>query len=243
MTGLELPEVIANRAGGDAVLADLLEGMRRDALAAMPSAEAEFRDWLRLSGIGGEWRSVEGVVWHQVALHARYADLVVVGQEDPDSDRPGAGAVVEQAVFTSGRPVLVVPFAGRFETVGRKVLIGWKASREAARAVNDALPVIAQAETATVLAVIPRSGLNGLGEEPGADIALHLARHGVKVEVQHTVEPETGDAEAILNVAADLSADLLVVGAYGHSRLREMALGGVTRTLLRHMRVPVLMSH
>ena len=106
------------------------------------------------------------------------------GRRIPDGDRPGAGAVVEQALFTSGRPVLVVPFAGRFETVGRRVLIGWKASREAARAVNDALPLIAQAEAATVLAVSPRSGLGGHGEEPGADIALHLARHGIKVGVE-----------------------------------------------------------
>ena len=240
---LELPALMASRANHDAVLAGLLEGIRRDALAAMPKAEAEFRERLRLDGIAGEWRSVEGVVRHEVALHARCADLVVVGQEDPDGDRTGVSGVVEQTLFTSGRPVLVVPFAGRFETVGHRVLIGWKASREAARAVNDALPLIAQAEAATVLAVSPRSGLEGHGGEPGADIALHLARHGIKVEVQHTVEPEISDADAILNAAADLSADLLVVGAYGHSRLREMVLGGVTRTLLRHMTVPVLMSH
>ena len=240
---LELPALIASEASGAATLADLLEDMRRDARAAASQAEAAFRERLRLDGTAGEWRSVEGIVRHQVALHARYADLVVVGQEVPGGDWPGAGAVVEQALFTSGRPVLVVPFAGRFETVGRRVLIGWNASREAARAVHDALPLIAQAEAATVLAVNPRPGPGGHGEEPGADIARHLARHGLKVGVDRISAPGVGDADLILNRAAELSADLLVVGAYGHSRFREMVLGGVTRTLLRQMTIPVLMSH
>jgi nucleotide-binding universal stress UspA family protein len=168
----------------------------------------------------------------------------VVGQEDPDGGgTPNAGALLEQALFSSGRPVLVVPFAGRFESLGRRVLIGWNASREAARAVNDALPLIAQAEIATVLAANPRRGLGGHGEEPGADIARHLARHGLKVEVQHVVAPEIAAGDILLNAAAESVADLLVVGAYGHSRLREMVLGGVTRTLLRQMTLPVLLSH
>jgi hypothetical protein len=158
--------------------------MRRAALAAAARVEAAFRERLRLDGVAGEWRLVEGIAAEQVALHARYADLAVIGQEDPDGGPPAAGAVIEGALFSSGRPVLVVPYVGRFETVGRRVLIGWDAGREAARAVNDALPLIARAESSTVFAVNPRRGPGGHGAEPGADIAQHLARHGLKVEVE-----------------------------------------------------------
>ena len=241
---VELPAVFAGEAGGTAAFVDLMEDMRRDAAAEASKVEAMFRDRMRLDGIAGEWRSVEGVTRQQVALHARYADLVVLGQEGAGSGEPAVPEVVEHALFASGRPVLVVPAAGRFETTGRRVLIGWNASREAARAVNDALPLMAQAEAVTVLAVNPRQGAAGAhGEEPGADIGLHLARHGVRVEAQRTAGSGVGDGDMILNAAADLSADLLVVGAYGHSRFREMVLGGVTRTLLRRMTLPVLMSH
>lgn len=243
---IELPVVFSGEAGGAAVLAEVLEDMRRDAQANASKVEAAFRERLRLDGIAGEWRPVEGTAREQVALHARYADLVVVGQADPETGQPpSAAAIIEHALFASGRPVLVVPATGRFETAGRRVLIGWNASREAARAVNDALPVIAEAEAATVLVANPRGSPAGHGEEPGADIALHLARHGLTVAVERAFAPGMGigDGDLILNRAAELSADLLVVGAYGHSRLREMVLGGVTRTLLQQMTLPVLMSH
>ena len=161
----------------------------------------------------------------------------------PDDGQPSAQAILEATLFSSGRPVLAIPYAGRFETLGRRVLVGWNASREASRAVNDALPLLAGASSVVVTAVNPRRGLDGHGEEPGADIALHLARHGLKVEVEHTVAPEIEAGELLLNRAAELSSDLLVVGAYGHSRLRETILGGVTRTLLKQMTVPVLLSH
>lgn len=238
-----LPFVAAADGGGSAMLAELLQSMRKDALAEAATVEAAFRERLQRDGIAGEWRLVEGAAPEQVALHARYADLAILGQEEPEGDRPAAGAIVEAALFSSGRPILVVPYAGRFETVGRRVLVGWNASREAARAVNDALPLIAGAESATVLAINPRHGSIGHGEEPGADIALHLARHGLKVQVEHSVAPEIGAGDLLLNRAAELPADLLVVGAYGHARLRELVLGGVTRTLLGHMTVPVLMAH
>jgi nucleotide-binding universal stress UspA family protein len=238
-----LPALAAADASGGVAIADLLETMREEALARAAGVEAAFRERLRLDGLAGEWRLVEGAAPEQVALQARYADLLVLGQQDPGGGQPAAGATIEQALFSSGRPVLVVPHAGCPEAVGHTVLIGWNASREAARAVHDALPLIAGAGSVTVLAVNPRQGLSGHGEEPGSDLARHLARHGLAVTVEHTVAPDIDDGEAILNRAAELSADLLVVGAYGHSRLREMALGGVTRTLLRQMTVPVLMAH
>lgn len=238
-----LPMMIMADASGGAVLGDLLDALRRDALAEAARVEAAFRERLRRDGMAGEWRLVEGAAPEQVALHARYADLAVLGQADPAGDQPSAGAIVEAALFSSGRPVLVVPYAGRFETLGRTALIGWNASREAARTVNDALPLLAATGSVTVLAVNPQAGLSGHGEEPGTDIARHLARHGVTLTVEHMTAPEIRAEDTLLNRVAELPADLLVVGAYGHSRLREMVLGGVTRTLLQQMTVPVLMSH
>ena len=249
LTGLYVVDIIlpimvaADASGGVAVLGELLETQRQDALAEAAQIEAAFQERLQRDGIAGEWRLIEGVASEQLALHARYADLAVVGQPDPAGGQPSATAILETVLFSSGRPVLVVPHAGRFETLGRRVLIGWNASRESTRAVHDALPLIAEANPATILAVNPQSGLGGHGEEPGADIARHLARHGTTVSVEHMTASEVSAAEVILNRAAELAADLLVIGAYGHSRLREMVLGGVTRTLLQQMTIPVLMSH
>jgi nucleotide-binding universal stress UspA family protein len=240
---ITLPPLAAGDPSGGTILAGLLDDLRRAALAEAAKMEAEFRERLRVDSLSGEWRQVEGFTAQLVALHARYADLAIVGQENPDGGQPAAGPLIEHALFTAGRPVLIVPYAGRYETIGRKVLIGWNASREAARAVNDALPLMAKADRVTVLSVNPRQGHGAHGDVPGADIAVHLARHDIKVEVQHTVSPEVSDGDILLNSAADLSADLLVIGAYGHSRFRELALGGVTRTLLKTMTLPVLMSH
>ncbi len=177
------------------------------------------------------------------ARHARYVDLAVVGQPDPDEDQLPGSPLVENAFLSSGRPALVVPYIGAPEAMGTRVIVAWDASREAARAVNDALPILAKAKSVMVLAVNPRGGTREDGRQPGADIALHLARHDITVEskVANAEDIDTGDI--ILSRAADEGADLLVMGGYGHSRLREMVLGGVTRHMLRHMTIPVLMSH
>jgi nucleotide-binding universal stress UspA family protein len=223
----------------------VVEEIRNDAFAAAVPVEAAFRELLRREGFDGEWRLVEGNLPASVALHARYADLAVLGQANPYEHRDGQGheAVVVTTVMGSGRPVLAVPFAGEFTTVGDRVLVAWNASREAARAVNDALPLLCHASKVTVLAVNPRRGIGGHGEVPAADIALHLARHGVRAEAAHTVASDIPDGEALLSYAADIGADLIVSGAYGHSRARELVFGGVTRTLLAEMTAPVFLSH
>ena len=158
-----------------------------------------------------------------MVLHARYADLAVLGQADPDNPPLGAG-VVEAVLLGSGRPALVVPFIGA-ESVGQRVLVAWNATREAARALNDAMPLLAQAEKVTVLSVNPERGIGGEGDLPAADIALHLARHGVKAEAAHTTAEDVSVGDILLSRAADLGADLIVMGGYGHSRAREFVLG------------------
>ena len=154
-----------------------------------------------------------------------------------------APAFPELVALSVGRPILILPYAGTFAPIPKRPLVCWKPSREATRAVTDALPFLQRAEKVSILAVNPRPGQDGHGEDPGADLALFLARHGVKAEVatQSGVKLDVG--EFILSRAADLSADLLVMGAYAHPRLREVVFGGVTQTIMRHMTVPVLMSH
>ena len=223
----------------------LVQRLRADAATTGASIEAGFRDRIRREDVVGEWRCVEGHLPATLALHARYADLTIVGQPNPYDTRDDTNrdATVVTPLMSSGRPVLAVPFAGDFSVVGEHVLVAWNASREAARAVNDAKPLLERAKKVTILAVNPRQGLAGHGDVPAADIALHLARHGVKAEAAHTVANDIPDGEALLSYAADLGADLIVAGGYGHSRAREMVFGGVTRTLIEEMTVPVFLSH
>ncbi|MFI4948386.1 MAG: universal stress protein [Alphaproteobacteria bacterium] len=195
-------------------------------------------------GLSAEWRAASGLPSAVTALHGRYVDLIVVGQPDPDDTQAALfRPLPEEVALAVGRPILVIPYAGSWTEIGRRVLVGWDSSREATRAINDAMPLLAGAEAVTILAVDPAAGPSGHGEVPGADIALHLARHGVKATVERTVSAGIGAGNALLSRASDLEADLLVMGAYGHSRVRELLLGGVTRTVLESMTLPVLMAH
>lgn len=198
----------------------------------------------RASGSGREWRAGTGDPVGTLALHARYADLVVVGQHDPDDEQASAVAnFPELAALHAGRPVLVFPYAGKFEANPRHVLISWNASREASRAATDALPFLQAAERVTALAINPRVSAEAHGEVPAADVALWLSRHGVKAEAMGDPAVSIDIGNYLLSRAADLSADMLVMGAYGHARMRELVFGGVTQTIMREMTVPVLLSH
>jgi nucleotide-binding universal stress UspA family protein len=220
----------------------LFRGLQEKLAKSAQKLREDFERAASQYGISGEWRSPEAPAEADPAIHARYADLVILGQDDPDR---GGGELLrlrpESIALASGRPVLVIPYAGNFAAVGVRVLVAWNASREAARAVNDALPFLAAAEKVTVLAIDPRPGEHG--EEPGFDISLHLARHGVKAEIERTVAGEVGVGDVLLSRAADLGADLLVMGVYGHTRARELLLGGASKTVLETMTLPVLMSH
>lgn len=226
------------------LIEEMMDKMRETARAAARPVEASFTERLRRDGIEGEWRLIEDSLAETVALHARYADLAIVGQHDPDDSSSTSDAqVAASTLLSSGRPVLIVPYIGSVANLGQTVLIGWKSSREAARALNDALPLLQQARSVTVLAINPEEGIGGDGDVPAADIALHLARHGVKATAAHTTAKEIDEGNALLNFADDIGADLIVAGGYGHSRAREFLFGGATRTLLTTMTVPVLMSH
>ena len=227
-----------------ALLDPFFHDLREQAQEMCDKEREAFEHAASLRGLSAEWRMVGEGLETDPAVHARYVDLTIMGQLDPAG---GDGELLrprpEHVALASGRPILVVPYAGNFETIGRRALIGWNATREATRAVNDAMPLLMAAEIVTVLTIDARGGPDAHGEVPGADISLHLARHGVKTTIERTVSAGIPAGDVLLSRAADLGADLLVMGAYGHSRVRELLLGGATRSILRSMTLPVLMSH
>lgn len=206
----------------------------------------KFENAARRHGVRAEWRQVEGVtslLADAMLKHAPYADLIIASQVNSSTSRTIEPDFVERLILESGRPVLVIPNMGTFKTVGTKVIVGWNATREAMRAAFDAVPVIKQAKQVELLWANARNEPEISGDLPGAELAAVLARHDIKVMAKSISAPDLAPADALLNEASDSGADLIVVGAYGHSRLREFVFGGVTRSLLQHMTVPVLMSH
>lgn len=223
---------------------EVLLHQRQMAEAAAAHAEAMFQEQVRRADVRGEWRRTVGDPVAQLALHGRYADVVIVGQRDPSGEEGAEDPrLPDELILAMGRPVLVVPYVGTFAAVGERIMVAWDASRLATRALNDALPLMAGAKKVVVIAVNPHPGDDGHGEIPSADICLHLARHGINAEAQHLYADDIDVGAMLLSRAADAGIDLMVCGAYGHARWRELVLGGVTRHLLRHMTMPVLMSH
>lgn len=190
-----------------------------------------------------EWRAAERESVATVLREAREAGLVISGQYDADNtEGPVARQLLESLLLETGRPTLVVPCAGKFPTLGTRVIVAWNGSREAARALHDAVPLMAGAQ-AHILCAQTAAKEARADATPVSHAARVLERHGVAVEIEHG--PGGADltiGELILSRAADFNADLIVMGAYGHGRMRELVLGGVTRTLLESMTVPVLFS-
>jgi nucleotide-binding universal stress UspA family protein len=225
-------EIPASGEGADTTrapaLIDIVE--RRFRQEVQPQApEGDFH--LFASGEGGDL----------VAL-ARSVDLVVYGQHSPDWRLP-TGFRPEDLIVGSGRPVLVVPYAGEFARPGRRVLIAWDGTREAARALHDALPLIAKAEAATIMTVRAHEADFEADTPALRRLEQHLKHHGITATHEESVRGDIPISDLLLSRAADLDVDLVVAGAYHHSQFREALVGGVSRELLDHMTVPVLMSH
>lgn len=225
---------------GEEVLRHQAEAIR----AAAEQAERDFNNRIGNNGVSGEWRLVDGPAPEMLALHARYCDVAVVGQRDPEGDEAAAAAEMpDRLILSVGRPVLVIPNVGDYPVIGERIMVAWDASRLATRAVHDALPLLERSRHVSVIAINPQGGVEGHGMIPSADICLHLARHGVNAEAQHLYADDVDVGDMLLSRAADQAIDLLVMGAYGHARWRELVLGGATRHMLQHMTMPVLMSH
>ncbi len=222
---------------------ELVEAHDRYMRDAAREAERIFHERTQSANIAAEWRQAEGALLDLVMLHARFVDLTIAGQRNPERLDPGtAPEMPEHLILDAGRPVLVVPHTGVFPTVGERVAIAWKTNRGAARAVNDALPFLIKAKEVCVVAINPEGGISGDGSNPTADVVAHLARHGVNATAR-TATAERGTlGKTLRDQIADFGADLVVMGAFGRSRWRELILGGVTRTMLGNMDLPILMS-
>jgi nucleotide-binding universal stress UspA family protein len=205
-------------------------------------ATAAFRDAVGNQGISGEWRVADGYVDEILAAEARVADLVIVGQAEPDSPPTATpDDLAEDIAMAAECPVLIVPYIGAAKPPGKTVMLCWNDSREAKHAAVGALPLLAAADKVIVLIIDPKASRGR--EEPGADVAVWLARHGVKVTVQRDSAADSDVGGVILSRAADHDIDLIVMGIYGHSRMRERVLGGASRTLLASMTAPLLVAH
>jgi nucleotide-binding universal stress UspA family protein len=222
---------------------DLFRSYEATVKADLATATAAFEKATKGRQLSAELRVVDGFVQNELATNGRYADLLVLGQTDPENTLPTPADLPEVVALASGRPVLVVPYIGIKNSPGKTVMLCWNASRESAHAATAALPFLKVAAKVIVLTIDAKSSPAGHGAEPGADAATWLTRHGVKVTVQRDVASESDVGGTILSRAADHAADLIVMGLYGHSRLREMVLGGTSRTLLASMTVPVFVAH
>jgi nucleotide-binding universal stress UspA family protein len=213
-----------NEAGAKAAVDRFAEATRRAALSAEPLTITA-----SLAGAGEQFGRI-----------ARRFDLAVVGQAEPQTGTV-ENIIAETTLFESGRPMIVVPYIQKAPLKLDRVMVCWDGSRQAARAIGDAMPLLAKAGRVAVVIITNEPGKQD--EIEGADMAQHLARHGLKVEVQRIPGGDVDVADALLSHAADSGADFMVMGGYGHSRLREFVLGGVTRSILRSMTVPTLMAH
>jgi nucleotide-binding universal stress UspA family protein len=228
-TGYVPPEVIDTQqadseAGAKAAVDRFNEATRRAGLSAEP-----LRFSASLAGAGDQFGRI-----------ARRFDLAIVGQAEPH----GASVddiIAETTLFTSGRPMIIVPYIQKVPLKLDRVMVCWDSSRQAARAIGDAMPLLAKAGRVQV--VIVTNERDKQNEIEGADIAEHLARHGLTVDVHRVAGGDIDVADALLSHASDSGADFMVMGGYGHSRLREFVLGGVTRSILQSMTVPTLMAH
>ena len=224
------------------VWAELLGRARQEAEVERKKVEAR----LQRSGKKAELRGAEALsrdLGRVAAVHARYADVAVM-------TRPSAGAgvelreeIIEGVLFHSGRPALIAPPGWTGSTVGKRVIVAWDASREATRALSEADDLLENAEAVTVLTVDAKPKMFGHGDQPGSNIAGHLNRRGLPAEVRNVDSAGRSASSAILEEAHKFNADLIVMGGYAHSRLRELVFGGATRELLRTTTVPLLMAH
>lgn len=207
------------------------------------TVEQYFREELPERELDGEWHMVDHSGLADLVQLAKAADLAILGQFPGDNTGGVTWLRPDDLMIDTGRPVLVTPYAGTFEFVGRRVLVAWDGTREANRALHDALPLIGGAEAVTVMHVgVPQTDLDR--DRPWLErIVRHLGRHGIKAQPEESSRAGIAISEVLLSRAADLGADMIVAGAYHHAQLRERLLGGVSRDLLDHLTVPVLMSH
>jgi nucleotide-binding universal stress UspA family protein len=223
--------------------AEVIETQRSDNEAAAKAAVDRFAAAASRAGVSAEQVTLSASLAGAGDTFGRIArrfDLAVVGQAEPEANSVEE-IIAESTLFESGRPVIVVPYIQKAPLKLDNVMVCWDGSRPAARAIADAMPLLEKAGRVEVVIIANERGKQD--EIEGADLGQHLARHGLKVEVNRMAGGKIDVGDALLSHVADSGADLIVMGGYGHSRLREFVLGGVTHTILRSMTAPVLMAH
>ncbi len=229
--------------GAGYIPADVIETQERENAAASKAAADRFTAACKRAGVAAEPLTLSASlagVGEQFGHIARRFDLSIVGQAEPERSAVEE-VIAEAALFESGRPVIIVPYIQKDPLKLDRVMLCWDGSRAATRAIADAMPLLKKAGQVEVVIVTNERGKRD--EIEGADMAQHLARHGLKVDVKRTVLGDIAVADVILSHAADVGSDFIVMGGYGHSRLREFMLGGTTRTIMESMTLPVLMAH
>lgn len=224
------------------VWAELLGRARSEAEAERKQVETRLKQFSQSYELRGA-EALSRDLGRVAAVHARYADVAVMTRP---SEGPGGEMreeVVEGVLFHSGRPALIAPPGWSGQSIGKRVVVAWDASREATRALAEAKSILDGAEQITVLTVDAKPKMFGHGDQPGANLAAHLSRRGLPADVRNVDSMGRSAAAAILDEARTLEADLIVMGGYAHSRLRELVFGGATRDLLREAHVPLLMAH
>jgi len=218
--------------------------IRKSIEEAAERLRSALQDVEREHGLEVEWRCLDGIATTLVPQHARFADLCIVSQDTPAVATATGYSLSEQLLFVTGRPVVFVPPQESFSSLGRHLLVAWNSSRASTRAVNDALPLIERAEKVTLLAINPAEFAERYGALPPEQMVVHLRRHGAAVEgIWLDNIPPGAIADAVLGEAHKVGGDLIVAGAFGHPRLWEKMMGGVTRDLLARMNLPILMSY
>lgn len=221
---------------------EVLENYRSIHKQEADRAEAAFREACTSAGIHWDWRCLEGERAQSTIDNGRLADLILLGGGKNAGDGP-TGESSSRIMLECGRPVLLLPPTPIPEDVGSRVLLAWNGRREAVRAVHDAMPLLERADWVKAVMVNPDTGAPDYGELPGSELCRHLARHGVKAESREVRARGKSDGAALLSVAEEENANLIVMGAYGHARWRELVIGGVTDHVLRHAKLPVFLSH
>jgi nucleotide-binding universal stress UspA family protein len=227
-------------------LHDLEQTIEASMQAATDRLRTSMEALAREHDIAAELRCVEGIASTVVPQQARYADLCILGRDQPEGPASIEYTFAEHLLFLTGRPVLFVPAVETQTpaTLGRRILLAWNSSRPAARSLNDALPLIERAERSTVLMINPSGFIDGRGAPPGEQMVEHLRRHGAVADAVRIEDVAHGAiADRLQAEARALGADLIVAGAFGHPRLWEKMLGGVTYDLLTRMSLPIFMSH
>ncbi len=225
------------------ISADIISQISDEATSRAKETQSKFKAMVTDAGLELDSYIEEGNIIGILSDYARYSDLVILGQSQPDDPDNISEGLADHLVIEGGAPCLVIPYIGTRQTLGKRVLVAWNESRESARALRDSLPLLQQADQVSVLLIKHKSHNEDHTAMQGKVILGYLADHGISGKTSLCIDNHLDPGDTMLAQASDNDCDLIVMGAYGHSRLREMVLGGVTRHLLKEMTVPIFISH